>query len=204
MKKDIPPLKELLSLFYQAPHVRGFLVFRGVEYEGIVFKRDIERHLEEAHLTAVDLVQRLSVPQMEEFLFAREPTSHIKIPVLFLDTGETRLISYTEFRWHFHPDEFSFHRLEGVLRGMEYPLVVTDLFKRVLYQNQQAFSFFSHDLLGKNIYSALRDWAIEERDGFFVVYSDKGRYRLFISRSEGPDGEFLVFLFFPVSGATAG
>ncbi|URA10494.1 hypothetical protein [Thermospira aquatica] len=204
MRKDIPSLKELLALFYQAPHVRGILVFRGMEYEGMVFKRDIERHLDETHLSVLDLVQRLSVPQMEEFLLSKDPSPHTKIPVLFLETGEMTLISYKEFRWHFHPDEFSFSRVEGVVRSMDYPVVVTNLFKKVLYQNQAAFSFFSRDLLGKNIFTALKEWAIEEKDGFFLVYSDKGRYSLFMSRSQGSDGEFFVFLFFPFGGTTAG
>jgi len=193
----MPTAEDLLGLFYQAPYVNGIVLFRSGEYEGLIFKRDLERLVGQPPVDIERLLQRLHFSQVEEFLFTRDPAPHMPIPVLLLDKNESRLISYAQLRWYFHPEEFSTQKVEGIIRHMEHPLVICSLFKRILYQNQAALHLFGRDLLGKNIYPFLREWAMEEHDGLFVVYSDKGRYRLFLTTASSTDGEMLVFQFFP-------
>ncbi|NPV38395.1 MAG: hypothetical protein HPY78_03860 [Brevinematales bacterium] len=190
--------ENLLGLFYQAPYVNGLVLFRGGEYEGVIFKRDLERMVGKPPFEVEKLIQRLSFAQVEEFLFVKEPSFHLAIPLLFLDRNEHRIILYPELRWYFHPEEFPLTKVEGILREVEHPLLICSLFKRVLYQNQKAFELFEMDILGKNVYTFLREWAIEEKEGFFVVYSEKGRFRLFISEAKTKDGDMFLFQFFPV------
>jgi len=195
----VSPL-ELLNLFYQAPSVQGLLVFQNNEYQGVVFKRDIERIMREEGCDLGSLLQPLSVAQIEEFVFSKEPTPHTLVPAIQMDGTLVRFLTFKELRWYFHPEEFSVGMMEVLLRSLEHPLVVCTHFKRVVYQNQKAFELFESDLLGKNIYTALRMWLVEEEDGFFVVYSDKGRHRLFISHAETKEFSLFVFQFFPLVG----
>lgn len=198
MKESPLSPQELLGLFYQAPYAQGLLVFNGGEYEGVVFKKDIERNLHLKNFSLRAFLQPLSFSQLEEFLFAKEPTPRLTIPVVLSDRETYRFITYQEFRWHFHPEEFPMGIIEQVIQVLDHPLVVCSSFRRVLYQNKKAFELFEADLLGKNLSSALRQWALEEKEGFFLVYSDRGRYRLFISQAEEKNFFLLVFQFFPL------
>ncbi|MCX7882217.1 MAG: hypothetical protein N2314_03220 [Brevinematales bacterium] len=192
----------LLGLFYQTPYVNGLVVFQGSEYQGVIFKRDLERLVGKPGFRVERLLQRLSFSQVEEFLFVKEPSPHLQIPLIFLEKSDHRLVSYTELRWYFHPEEFAVSRVEGIIRMMEHPLIICSFLKTVLYQNLAALEFFGADLLGKNIYAFLREWALEEKEGFFIVYSEKGRFHLFISEAKGKEGEMWVFQFFPFPAST--
>jgi hypothetical protein len=188
--------RELMKYFFYAPHANGILVFEDNEYLGVVLKKDVEYGITSGNFKLFENINILKVNELSTLLFRESSKKNAKVPVIDKAGNLIRIISYEEFISQFYFDEFVKNFKSGAfLDNLDYPLVITNCFKKCLYANKMAFNLAEFDFLGKSINLLLKKFEIKKIDRGLVLENKKDRFTLFISKSENKNFLYYVYNF---------
>lgn len=186
--------KHLLQLFFNAPLVKGLLVFEDNDYLGVVFKKDVELGVSSRKFVFDEQVNYIRFDEIQALIFCREPGPEIRIPVVDKSGSLIKIISFDEFESVFYFNRFIENFTpEKILDNLGHPLLITNCFKRILYLNKQALMLVQRDYLGERIALYFKNFSIEMiQDNMFLTQGDKS-FRLLIGDSNRDGFDYLVY-----------
>lgn len=191
---------QLLQLFFQAPLSNALLVYEENDYQGLVFKKDVQLGIQEE---GFDLAMNINYIEKQDaadlILKTDTEREQIKIPAIDRQGQLLAFLSYQEFicQFSFHHFLDGFH-MDRVWDALDHPLIITDYFKKVLYLNKEALLISRKDLLGQKINPFLRQFSMEIKEEKMVLLHIDKIWELVISQAKTRDFHYWIYQFFPL------
>jgi hypothetical protein len=199
MNNEIELAKKLMQFFFLAPAAHGALVFEDNDYLGVVLKRDIEIGIMEGRFSLFENINLIKMSQLAQTLFKSNNIKNLLLPVIDKTGALLRIISFEEFQCHFFFDEYKPHfKIQGVLDDLEYPLVITNHFKKTIFVNRKALELIEKDIEGRNFTEILKHFDIKNVGDFMIVEKKGISYNLIITRSENKNFSYYLYLFIKI------
>lgn len=193
---EIDLARELMKYFFQAPTANGILVFEDNEYLGIVLKKDIEFGIATGNFNLFENINMVKPVDLIQIISKDNKKRNVKIPVIDKSGKLIRIITYEEFNSQFNFEEFEqTFKIPSVIDYLEYPLIITNCFKKCLYANKNAFELAGFDIPGKKITSLLKKFEIKKFENGLLLEKDNKIYHLVISKSESKNFLYFVYNF---------
>ncbi|MGL5955832.1 MAG: hypothetical protein ACRC0X_04410 [Brevinema sp.] len=185
-------------MFLEHPHLNACPVFQDHQFLGILLKKDLEKQLSHQDHDISDLIIQVSSEHLEQILF--HDTPHVKTKIPYINKSGILLgaLLYDEFVSEFFPEDFvtklSFHE---IFNYYEYPVLILNQFKTILYLNHQAQELLTDKVFGVKISDALLAFDMRMNDQEMILQRHEESWRLMISKSMTPYALYYIYQFFP-------
>ncbi len=191
--------KELMKYFFQAPSVNALLVFEDNEYLGIVLKKDIEFGITSGNFKLYENINFIKPSEVTDIIFKENNKKNSRIPVIDKTGGLINIISYEEFLSHFYFDEFIQNfKLSPIFDNLDYPMLITNYFKKCIYANKMAFEIAEFDIIGKSILHLFKKFEIKKLENGLNLEKNGETFNLIISQSRTKNFTYFVYHFFKI------
>ncbi|MGL4676709.1 MAG: hypothetical protein ACRCWI_03475 [Brevinema sp.] len=188
-------LHKIYQMFLEHPHLNACPVFQDQKFLGILLKKDLENQLSRMDADIEDLIIQVPVDHLEQILFHVPPHVKTKIPYINKLGILLGALLYDEFVSEFFPRDFvtklSFHE---IFNYYEYPVLILNQFKTILYLNYQAQELLTDKVFGMKISDALLAFDISvNNEQEMILRRQEESWRLIISKSITPYAQYYVY-----------
>ncbi|MGL5721445.1 MAG: hypothetical protein ACRCY4_03470 [Brevinema sp.] len=192
-------IDDIYRLFLSCPHANAALVFEHNTYYGLLFKKDVELAIKSADIDFIVAARTKLTPisEMEDALFSSRPRSKTRIPAMDISGKNLETFSYEEFVSEFHPEDFRISLIE-VFKNYEFPLLILNRFKTVVYANTASETIFPSPL-GRRISTILDDFIIEASESRITLIGGGNIWNMIVSRSQSERSLYYIYQFIPGS-----
>ncbi len=191
-------LHRIYQTFLEQAHLKSCPVFRDNDFIGILFKKDLEQHLKSSNNDISEIIVPVSMEHLEEFLFYDTPNFKSKIPYLSPSGKVTGHLLYDEFVSEFFPEDFVTKlSLSEVFDYCEYPILILNQFKTIIYINNFAKDLLSERIFGIKAVDALISFEIDSYKGSTILKRQGEQWKLMISESKTPFASYYIYQMMP-------
>ena len=189
--------RKLLSVFFKAPTAQAALVMEDNEYLGLFFKKDAQIGLKDPDFEFSSNINFIDRSHLKDIFFRNENHFQDLIPVIDKEGRFLRTLSFKEYQSQFFFDDFfqEFSR-DGIWDNADFPLLITNGFKKILYMNKKAFLIAEKNLLGKKFHSFLKFFEIEIVRDKMILSRENEVFELRIHISQSKHFEYQIYQLF--------
>lgn len=190
---------KIYQMFMEYPHLSACLVFHDYHCQGVLLKKDLERHLTQKSIHWLDLFMQVPIDSLEDIIFCTKPQMKMIIPYVNLQGKLVGSLLYEEFVSEFFPQDYGTRlSLKEVFNYHENPIIILNKFKTILYLNIQAKELLSEKVFGCKISDALLAFDIfVDKENMYIERQEE-RWQLMISKSIAPYSQYYIYQFIPI------
>lgn len=191
------PLYQIHHIISQSKCLSGCLILeKNGTYKGILLKNDLDEILNTQNSFYLDKILQVKKNDLETTLFKVPPSLRTVIPYINSSGEHFGTMKYEEFVSEFFPEDFTTKMsLTEIFDYYEYPIVITNQFKTILYINKQSSELFSSESFGKKISDILLSFTMKIEKEKMTLQREGEIWDLSVSESQTAHAKYYVYQF---------
>lgn len=194
-------LYQIHHIISQSKYLSGCLILeKNGAYKGILLKDDLDDVLNSQSSFYLDKIIPVEKNEIETKLFKISPSLRTVIPYTSSIGDCFGTLKYEEFVSEFFPEDFTTKiSLTEILDHYEYPILIANQFKTILYINKKASDLLSSEAFGKKISDVLLSFTMKIEKDRMTLHRNDEIWTLSISESNTSHITFYIYQFTPNS-----